>query len=541
MRKLLTIALILLSLFALVACTGDEPDPTVDPTVDPTLPGDTTAPVFAGVGAQSILQGTAFNPLAGVTATDNVDGSLTTSITVTGTVNINVPGTYTLTYTVTDAAGNVATATRVITVTAPTNNGQLIDFADSFVQKTRIRVWIDDENGEYMAAVIAEFNKVYPNIVVEHQHMGTVDARELLKTFGPSGNGADVFQFPHDHLALAILEDLVLSLPTATQERLALRSHPLGLQIATLSYDENAKSFNPSSPNAVERLYAVPMSIESVGLFYNTDLVASAPTTYEALLTEVLAFNSALAADGSGLTNAQKGLYGLATSSHWADSYFMQHIYSAFGFYPFGPELNNPSAVGFATAASALTWMVSSLKPAVTGVGNHDSVTGGANFENGLVPYIIAGPWNHEGYKNAGLNYKVAPMPSINGQPTRTFAGAQMAAVYKYSNNAEDAQKFVEFLSSDVAMKLMFEMKGKLPALNDDLLAEIEGLGDDELLMAMAAQLATSVPMPTIPQVQYYWGPGETMIIDVWNNGQLVSNAVATAEASYLARLGLAG
>jgi arabinogalactan oligomer/maltooligosaccharide transport system substrate-binding protein len=466
MRKLLTIAVLLFSVFAIVACQDDEPtEPTVvptDPTVVPTDP------------------------------------------------------------------------------TVPNNNGERIDFGDAFVQKSKIRVWIDDENGEYMEAVIAAFNDEYPNIVVEHQHMGTVDARELLKTFGPSGNGADVFQFPHDHLAAAIIEDLVLALPTATKTRLDAISHPLGLQIATLSYDESAKSFDPESPNSVERLYAVPMSIESIGLFYNKEFVTEVPTTFEALLAEVALFNAELAADGSGLTNAEKGIYGLATSSHWADSYFMQPIYSAFDFYPFGPELNNPNAVGFETAVDALDFMVNTLKPMVTGAtGNHNSVTGGTNFENGLIPYIISGPWMHEAYKSAELNYGVAQFPTIGGEETRTFAGAQMAAVYKYSKNPEDAIKFVEFLSSDVAMQLQYDMKGKLPALNNDGLANITGLIDDELMLAMADQLVTSVPMPTIPQVQYYWGPGETMIIRVWNNAVAPATAAAEAEQSYRTQVGL--
>ena len=131
-------------------------------------------------------------------------------------------------------------------------------------------------------------------------------------------------------------------------------------------------------------------------------------------------------------------------------------------------------------------------------------------------------------------------MPTINGNLTQTFAGAQMAAVYKYSDNTEDAVKFVEFLASEVAMQLMYDMKGKLPALNDNLLGNIEGLIEDELLLAMAEQLMTSVPMPTLPQVQYYWGPGETMIIDIWNNGAAPITAAATAENSYRVRVGLA-
>lgn len=422
----------------------------------------------------------------------------------------------------------------------PTNNGQRIDFGDIYTTKSKIRVWIDDEAGEYMQAVIAEFNKIYPNIVVEHQHMGSVDSRELLKTFGPSGNGADVFQFPHDHMAQAVLEDLVYPLPAATQAILNARAHELGLTIATLTYDEIYKSFDPSSPNAEERVYGVPMSVESIGLFYNTDLVSQAPTTFEALLQEVQIWNNKQATGSSGLTNAQAGLYGLATSSHWADSYFNQPFYSAFGFYPFGPQLNDPSAVGYVNAKGALTWMVNTLKPLTTGSGNHNSATGSANFESGKIPYIIAGPWNHEAYTSAGVNYKVAQMPSLNGQQTKTFAGAIIAAVYKYSDNKEDAIKFVEFLNSDIAMQLQYEYKGKLPALKSELLANIPGVNDDERLIAMAQQLESSIPMPTIPQVTYYWGPGENMVIDVWNNGKSPDEAVASAEASYRTLAGLA-
>jgi arabinogalactan oligomer / maltooligosaccharide transport system substrate-binding protein len=421
----------------------------------------------------------------------------------------------------------------------PDNNGEVIDFGDRLVQKTSIRVWIDDEEGEYMEAVIAEFNKVHPNIVVVHQHMGTVDARELLKTFGPSGNGADVFQFPHDHLAKAVSEDLVYALPASTQTLLAQRSHELGLSIATLSYDEVAKSFDPNSPNAVERLYAVPMSIESIGLYYNTDLVTTPATTFEQLITEAETWNAALAADASGQTNAQKGWYYLGNSSHWADSYFMQPIYSAFGFRPFGEDLNDPSAVGFEDAVPALDWLRTTLKPVTTGTGNHNSVSAGSNFEEGRIPYIITGPWSNEAYQNKGLNYSIAPMPTINGNEAQTFAGAQMAAVYKYSENAADAIKFVEFLSSDVAMKLMYEMKGKLPALTNDLLATIDGVADDQLMMAMAQQLETSIPMPTIPEVQYYWGPGESMLTAVWNTDKTALLAAQEAEAGYRALAGL--
>ena len=79
---------------------------------------DTTAPVFSGVVDATVEFGAAFDPLAGVSASDDVDGDLTAAIKVEGAVDTSKAGVYTLIYTVTDAAGNTATATRKVTVKA---------------------------------------------------------------------------------------------------------------------------------------------------------------------------------------------------------------------------------------------------------------------------------------------------------------------------------------------------------------------------------------------------------------------------------------
>ena len=82
---------------------------------------DTEAPVITLNGSATINlnQGEAYTEL-GATATDNVDGNLTSSIVTTGTVNTSIAGTYTLTYSVSDAAGNNASATRTVNVIADT-------------------------------------------------------------------------------------------------------------------------------------------------------------------------------------------------------------------------------------------------------------------------------------------------------------------------------------------------------------------------------------------------------------------------------------
>ena len=55
----------------------------------------------------------------GATATDDIDGNLTNSISVSGSVDTSTTGTYTLTYTVSDAAGNSSSITRTVVVKTP--------------------------------------------------------------------------------------------------------------------------------------------------------------------------------------------------------------------------------------------------------------------------------------------------------------------------------------------------------------------------------------------------------------------------------------
>ncbi|MDM0612557.1 DUF5011 domain-containing protein, partial [Clostridium perfringens] len=74
------------------------------------------APVISGTDNISIKEGDAFDPMAGVTATDTEDGNVTDKIKVEGSVDVNKPGKYELTYTVTDSDGNTTTVKRVVTV-----------------------------------------------------------------------------------------------------------------------------------------------------------------------------------------------------------------------------------------------------------------------------------------------------------------------------------------------------------------------------------------------------------------------------------------
>jgi hypothetical protein len=117
-------------LFELGTVSGQKVDATMyfdDITIEEATAGpDVTAPNFSGVvSSVSVLVGSTYDPLNGVTALDIVDGDLTDAIAVeildsnnavVNAVNTSAPAVYTVNYSVEDAAGNEATAETIVNV-----------------------------------------------------------------------------------------------------------------------------------------------------------------------------------------------------------------------------------------------------------------------------------------------------------------------------------------------------------------------------------------------------------------------------------------
>ncbi|MBQ4163587.1 MAG: extracellular solute-binding protein, partial [Turicibacter sp.] len=234
--------------------------------------------------------------------------------------------------------------------TGAITGGNKTDFSESQAKRVELRVWMDDDDGNLFSAIEKDFEAKYTNIDVVFQHMATVDAREKLKTYGQSGNGADIFQFPHDHMSQAILDDLVYQLPDDLNTKLTAQMNPVAMDIATVSYNDSNKTFDP---NGEEKLYAVPISLESVALYYNIDLLKliygeenweahANPETFEAFLADIAAYQPVQIEEG-----VMSDSHYFAQTSHWADQYMLQFIYSAFGWRPFGANGNDDTAVGF--------------------------------------------------------------------------------------------------------------------------------------------------------------------------------------------------
>ena len=108
--------------FLIIGCGGDSSSPTDKDTTKPVITLNGSNPVNLTVGNNYTE--------AGATATDNIDGTVT--VTLTGSVDTSTVATYTISYSASDAAGNTATTTRTVIVAKPPKEyGELGVFKDS--------------------------------------------------------------------------------------------------------------------------------------------------------------------------------------------------------------------------------------------------------------------------------------------------------------------------------------------------------------------------------------------------------------------------
>ncbi len=167
--------------------------------------GDDTPPVITLTGEQemTITAGTEFQE-PGYTASDNVDGDVTSLVTVSGSVDSYSAGTYSITYTVTDSYGNTAQVTRTVTVEAVKQTEQ-VDPEGKVIYLT-----FDDGPGPYtekLLSVLEKYNAKATFFVVNTGYIS------LLSEIAEAGHSIGIHSMSHQYATIyasvdAYFEDL---------------------------------------------------------------------------------------------------------------------------------------------------------------------------------------------------------------------------------------------------------------------------------------------------------------------------------------------
>jgi arabinogalactan oligomer/maltooligosaccharide transport system substrate-binding protein len=373
-------------------------------------------------------------------------------------------------------------------------------------------VWLD--NDAWAEEVIAAFNRVYPDVSVEYQNVGSVDTRGKVSLDGPAEIGPDVYIMPHDHIGLAILDGIVEPFPDDLREKYAGILLEAALETCT----------------AEGELYAAPISTENIALFYNKDLLGqeAIPQSFEDIQRFAEKFN-----------NPQQNKWAL----RWPvdDSYTNYFFLTAFGMELFGPDMNDFRSPGWDSEAArrGVEFHHGFKKYYNVKVADatYDSTVG--SFQRGETPFTICGPWGIEDAKKNNINFGITKLPTINGRQPRCFSGNIVAAVSSYSHKMDAAFAFVDFLVSLEGETILYRTTGKMAAWKD--LSTIPGLRDDVYMKGIQEQAPYSDPMPIIPEMTQAWDAQKALFTFTWDDQLTVPEAQQKAMETYDTALAVAG
>lgn len=384
----------------------------------------------------------------------------------------------TITTTTTAAPATTTTAAPATTTTA----GEAVE----------LLVWADEVRTPVVQQVAEAFTEATGVIVtVETREFG--DIRDQMGTAGPAGEGADLFVGPHDWVGQVAADGIAA---------------PIDLGAKAADFEQVAlDAFTYEGA-----LYAVPYATEAIAFYYNTDLVAEAPATFEEI-----------AAICDGLDGIQNCV-GVPGGGDGPDAYHNYPFVSALGGYIFAYDSAagyDPSDVGLDTdeAIAGVTFLQEQVEAGVINAVNYD--TAKALFLEGSQPFWMTGPWEVGNLNSQDtINWAVAKIPTIGGNAPAPFVGAQGFFLSAFSENTVVAQSFLlDYIATEEAQQALYEADPRNPAFT----AILQGLADDPVASTFAASAADGNPMPNIPQMGSVWDP-------LGQNIQLVRNGELSAE-----------
>jgi arabinogalactan oligomer/maltooligosaccharide transport system substrate-binding protein len=333
------------------------------------------------------------------------------------------------------------------------------------------------------AKVVAEnFQKKYGvKVTVEQGGLSDPD-KDVLNI--PSGKGPDVFMYAHDKAIAAIQGGLIMPLNNTIANNLNQKINSVAMKTVTVS----------------NKVYGVPVSIETYVLFYNKKLVKGTPiSTYEQLAKEAKAYNDPA-------KNKFWFLFDASTGSP------MFPMLSTYGFNLFGANGTDDDKPGFDTpefekGLEVLKSYHDIVPIKAMDLGNTDFLN--TQFKDGNTGYIMSGPWDVKTFRDAGVDIGVVPMPTYDGHQEKSFAFVQNAHVSAYTKYPNAAQLFAQFLVTDESAELLYSKATKITSLKD--ISKVKGLVQDEVLTDIVKAFDKSVPMPSAKRMSDFW----TIITDV--------------------------
>lgn len=378
-----------------------------------------------------------------------------------------------------------------------TTDEEVVEEVTTIVPEEGAQLLLWTDNLEYGEGIVAGFNALYPDVTITTEEVGFSDARTRMELDGPAGTGADVFMISHSRLNTAISSGMLEPIVGDVEVRLKETLTQTAIDTAT---KEGV-------------LYGVPISTEANAIFYNKDIVETPAQTFEEIFEFAETYND--------IANNKFG-YMMSTS----DAYASYGMLSAYGYQLFGEGGLDQDNPGFDSEEfiKGLGFMESmrEILPVQSADLTNEFIS--ELFKQGNAAYVLGGPWNIKDFQEAGVNFGVIEIPTIEGNTPTPFAGLKVAHVSVYTEYPNASMLLTEFMASEEGAKILYDTNYKASTIKN--VDNVEGLSTDEHLLVFANQFANAFPAPNLERMSYYYSIGQKTLSLVYD-GQLTPEEAA--------------
>ncbi len=381
------------------------------------------------------------------------------------------------------------------------------------VENITLTYWGLWEPSSVMQAVIADYESQNPNVKIEYSMQSPKNYRSRLQSAITGGTAPDIARIHNTWLPM--FKNSLTPAPESIVPVSALDAYyPIVKKNAT----------------SVGKTYALPIGIDGLALLYNEDMLkeagATPPSDWNSF--RKLAFDlTKINAETKIIERAGAAMGTTNNVEHWSDILGLLVLQNS----------GDPSKPSSSAVQDAITFFtIFSTQDKSWDSSQPNSVYA---FATGTVAMILAPSWQIPEIKaiNPDLKFGVAPAPTL---PSTKIAWGSywMEAVPKSSKNAEEAWKFIKYLSSESSLQKIYAGA-----------AQVHTIGEPYPLTNMASLLSTDpLAGPYVSQGPNYvsWyltsrtydeGINDQLIkyyedaVNTINNGSTVEAVIKTLDA----------
>ena len=357
-----------------------------------------------------------------------------------------------------------------------------------------VLIWIGGDKGWRGLAELGKKCEAELGIPVKVEPMDGLT--DKFQTAAQGGKGPDIVVWAHDRLGewadAGLLEPLEIS-------------------------EEFKAGFLPMTWDAVthnKQIWGYPLALEAISLIYNKKLVTGNPP---AQLSEIPAFAKALQAQHPKV---------IPIIWDYTSPYFSWPFLVSGGAYAFkkiegGYDVRD-SGVNVPGAVQGLQEIVNLINSGILPKGVTYSIMG-QKMCSGELAMMISGPWSWGDLRKCGIDFDLAPLPGVGGNPGRPFVGVLSALINRASPNGDLAAQFLEkYVCTEEGSKTIdADVAIGVPALK--VLAD-QMSAENQLIKVTYQNALNGVVMPNIPEMGRFWS-AMGAALQVATNGQATPQA----------------